>query len=296
MSKLLRWSVSGLGAALVLAVCASSYASLIPTYAPYNPGTTASYGIGAGDYQSRQDANSPNLPSPGPNDLLSATVGQGGGNSGLGITRIGLGELITPQTGSTYGSLNNHGLTVKTITMPLSGANVTVTVNITPGSLVNSATSTVVAPNDGTSTDVWTPSGSSVYTNTFAATPGGSAQLTYLDLAGANLADPVNNPAAPTLSLNQTYLVSLEWAWASTADNNNVVWYRGVSVDPGGQIMIELNQGPGFKTFAAAPFGAGAPRAAALAINTGVPTPEPGTLVLLGLAVPALWVARRRKV
>jgi hypothetical protein len=291
MSKLLRWFMSGLGAVLFLAVCASSYASIIPSYAPYTPGTTASYGTGAGDYQSRPDSFG--TPS---NQLLGAVTNQGGGNSGLGITRIGLGELITPQTGSTYGSPNNHALTVNTLTVPLAGSNGTiVTLTITPGALINSATSTQVAPNDGTSTDVWTPSGPAVYQNTFTNTPNGTS-LTYLDLAGANLADPVNNPAAPALSLDQTYLVSLEWAYASTADVNDVIWYRGPNVDPGGQIMVELNQGQGFKTFAAAPFGPGAPRTAALAINTGVPAvPEPGTLVLLGLAMPALWVARRRK-
>ena len=99
-------------------------------------------------------------------------------------------------------------------------------------------------------TAVWTPSGPSVYTNTFVNTPNGGTNLTLLDLAGAFAAG--GNPAAPTLSLDSTYLVSLEWAWASSSDNNNVVWSRGISTDPGGQIMIELNQGAGFKTFAAA--------------------------------------------
>ena len=289
MSKLLRWSVCGLAAALVVGVN-TSFASIVPVLGPYNPGVTTAYGTQAGDYQSRADQYG--TPS---NDLLSGTVGQGGGNAGLGVTRIGLGELITPQTGSTYGSPNNHGLTVNTITMPLSGPNnITVTLNITPGQLIDSATSTPVAPNSSLATAVWTPSGPSVYTNTFVNAPNGGNNLTYLDLAGAFAAG--GNPAAPTLALDSTYLVSLEWAWASSSDNNNVVWYRGTEVDAGGQIMIELNQGQGFKTFAAAPFGAGAPRGAALGINTGVPAPEPTTLVLLGLAVPALaWAARRRK-
>ena len=116
MSKLLRWSVCGLAAALVVGVN-TSFASIVPVLGPYTGGTTTAYGTQAGDYQSKADQYG--TPS---NDLLGATVGQGGGNSGLGVTRIGLGELITPQTGSTYGSPNNHGLTVNTITMPLSGA------------------------------------------------------------------------------------------------------------------------------------------------------------------------------
>jgi hypothetical protein len=208
MSKLLRWSVCGLAAALVLGVCANSYASLIPSYTPFTAGTTSAYGSGAADYESRQDAYSPNVP-PGSNDLLTATVGEGGHHTGLFVNTIGLGELITPQTGSTYGALNNHGMTVNTLTMPLSGANnITVTLKITPGQLIDSATSLPAAPNDGANTDVWTPSGPAVYTNTFVNSPAG-ASLTYLDLLGANLADPVNNPAAPVLTLNQTYLVSL---------------------------------------------------------------------------------------
>jgi hypothetical protein len=274
----------------MLGVCASSNAAIVPITAPFVAGPTSAYGQSAGNYQSRADFYG--VPS---NDLSTATVGQGGGNQGLGITRIGLGELITPQTGSTYGSPNNAGLTVNTITFPLSGPNnITVTLNITPGSLIDSATSLPVAPNSGVATAVWTPSGPSVYTNTFVNSPNGGVQLTYLDLAGAFAGG--GNPAPPSLTLDQTYLVSLEWAWASTNDNNNVVWSRGTQVDAGGQIMIELNQNQGFKTFAAAPFGAAAPRGAALGINTGVPIPEPSTFVLLGLAGSAFgWTIRRRK-
>jgi hypothetical protein len=301
MSKLLRWLVSSLGVALVMGVCAQTFADLTSymTLNPYTPGTTASYGTGAGDYQSRQDANSPNVPVPGPNDLLSATVGQGGGTGGLNVQRIGLGELITPKTGGTYGSLNNHALTVNTITMPFGGGggNPLVTLKITPGTLTSDG-STPTSPTDGAAGDIWVP-GATAYTNTFTFSSTANSLLTTLDLAGANAADAVNNPAAPALALDQTYLVSIEWGFGANFPNNtanSMVWYRGLQVDPGGQIMIELNQAQGFKTFAAAPFGAGAPRGAALAINVPVPIPEPATFVLLGLAVPAFgWVARRCK-
>ncbi len=286
---------------MALGNVASVYADLITytTLTPYNPGTTTSYGSGEQKMSCALMHSARHPMTSWVRSRVKVVI--------LGCSKfygtIGLGEIITPKTGSTYGAPNNHGLTVNSLTMPLAGRGQTVTLSIVAGQLQDGS-GNPIAPNSPNSagppavTATWVPSGT-VYTNTFTWAAQANAVLARFDLAAANAADPVNNPAVPTLALNQSYAVELEWNWATGTDTNDVVWYRGGQVDPGGQIMAELGPGAsftGFATFATAGVGAAAPRTAALAINAPAAVPEPGTLVLLGLAVPALgWAARRRK-
>lgn len=266
----------------------TSFATISFTSAPYaRQSATVTYGIGAGDYQSRSDTYG----STGPvgNDLAGVNSFQGapGAPGGFLNNTVGIGELITAQTGSTYGSKNDHSINVNTITMPLAGTtsngDISVTMSILAGQLRASDGVTPVAPNDGTNTDVWVTT-STVFSDTFTwSNPAGNAQMITFDLTGRGIA----------LALDQSYIVGFQWLSPGGNNTNALVIDRGPSVDPGGQYMGFTDPSVGWGTSAKIPFSAGAPRTAAIAIN--VPVPEPTTFVLLGLAVPGLaWAARRK--
>jgi hypothetical protein len=249
-------------------MCGTSYANLIPTETPYNPGTTNTYAGGGADYESIPDAS-----------LTGANTAQGGKSANAFNLHIGMGEIITPQTGSTFGSPNNHSFKVNTITVPLAGSAASAsnyTLNIYDGTVTGALT--------GDTTTTFTPT-STLFSDTFTWSAHASSTLDTFTLANG-----------PTLALDHSYLVSLEWDSADQAAGTNaVVWYRNVGspADPGGQGMLLNDADTGkFITIAAAGAAGGSPRNFALAINA---VPEPGTLILMGLAAPALALAARRR-
>src|SRR5262249_16348719 len=139
-------------------------------------------------------------------------------------------EMITPQSGSTYGSPNNHSFAVNNLTAPLGGgiAGMMVRLKIYAGAFTTN-TGAPVAPNDNAGTDVYTPS-STLFSDSFTGNPGQNSMTTF-DQSNSGINMPLGNPS----------LITFQWdtgAGTAGAGNNSFIWYRGTNVDPGGQIRV----------------------------------------------------------
>ena len=210
--------------------------------------------------------------------LSGASTGQGDatitGTYGL------MGETFTTSSSFTLGSFSIL-LGVNNISSPTYIVDL---YNLGPAGTVSVSSSTA-------SYDPYTSSPSSISlafsdTVTFAATSTGEVQGLF-SLSGA---DQV------ALSANEEYALEI---LNPTADGSaGLVWYRGSSADPGGQMFSSgdgLNSaGNGVRnTLAGNGQAGGAPRTGALALYA---VPEPGTLTLMGVGgLMSLFAIRRQK-
>jgi hypothetical protein len=211
--------------------------------------------------------------------LSGASTGQGDpsltGSYGL------MGETFTTGSAFTLASFSVL-LQINNITAPAYTVNL---YNLGPAGTVSVSSSTATY-------NPYTASPSSISlafsdTVTFAATSS-EVQGTF-SLAGA---DQV------ALSANEEY--ALEILTPSADGQNGLLWFRGSSVDPGGQMFSNgdgLNSaGNGVRdTLAGSGQAGGAPRTGALALYGVAAVPEPASLALAGLGGLSMLFLRRRK-
>lgn len=96
-----------------------------------------------------------------------------------------------------------------------------------------------------------------------------------------------------TLSANEEYALEI---WTPTADGQNgILWYRGSTADPGGQMFSDTNSADLRATLAGNGQAGGAPRTGALALYSVASVPEPSSLALIGGALALVTLARRPK-
>jgi hypothetical protein len=226
----------------------------------------------------------------------TATTGQGNVAAATGATNTAMVETFTPSSSFTLGA----------IAISASGGG-SATANM---SLHLFDVTSAITSNNGTTTQgsgaIYTPVTSGL-TDLFGAGSG----LTFTNPAQgqAQLLFQLSNGATNDLvALTAGHIYAVE-VWTPATSNTGFVWFRGAAVATDGQMMTATDatkSGTGASsvnanfttedariTIASAGQAGGAPRTASLALYQAVP--EPGTFILMGIAIPMAFALRRGK-
>jgi hypothetical protein len=225
----------------------------------------------------------------------AATTGQGNVAAAAGATNTAMVETFTPSSSFTLGAIAISAS---------GGAQATANVSLHLYDVTN-----VITSNNGSTTQgsgaIYTP-----ITSALTDLLGGGSGLTFTNPAQGQaqlLFQLTNGATNDQVALTAGHIYTVE-VWTPAASNAGFVWFRGANVATDGQMMTATDatkSGTGASavnanfttedariTIASAGQAGGAPRTASLALYQ---VPEPGTFVLMGIAIPAALALRRRK-